>query len=421
MERRGRGDRQRIGHLAKRLGELKLEKIADPRRFGGRAWALPQLISAALTGMVAGCRSLAETEELTAELSPAAKSKLCLPRRVPDTTMRTTLMRIAPSALRSVLHRQILRAHRRKQLAPDVLPFGVVAIDGKCTATPYIDDKYAQRQTLTADGVPCGVQGLVRTLTFCLTSSRAKVCMDANPIPARTNEVGHFKQAFAEFDSVYRRSGLFEMVTLDAGFFAAEVAAEINDRGYGYVIQLKDERRELRAAAQRLLGHHRATSARAETTDKVGDGVLVKRRIWFKTIGDVPNWPHVRAVIRVQAERNDHGVVTTEDRYYATNYAASGLNAGQWLHLVRSHWAVENNCHWIFDAVLAEDARPWIQAPQGLVAMTLLRRIAFNLLALFRKVTLRSERHRDVSWPRLLRAFYVTFIRYWPRGGAATV
>ena len=52
-------DQRRLGHLAKRLGELALGTVADPRRRVGRVWTLPQLLTATLVGMAAGCRSFA--------------------------------------------------------------------------------------------------------------------------------------------------------------------------------------------------------------------------------------------------------------------------------------------------------------------------------------------------------------------------
>jgi len=79
-----------------------------------------------------------------------------------------------------------MTAHRRKAIEPVGLPFGVVAMDGKVTALPSCDDRYAQHKT-TEDG---HLVGLLRTTTCTLVSSAAKVCVDAIPIPAATNEMG---------------------------------------------------------------------------------------------------------------------------------------------------------------------------------------------------------------------------------------
>jgi predicted transposase YbfD/YdcC len=207
----------------------------------------------------------------------------------------------------------------------------------------------------------------------------------------------------------YGKTDLFQMVTLDAGFSSAENAAVIHDAGYGYLMRLKDDRRDLTASAIRRLGHLKANTARHETVDKVGSSVVI-RRIWIERISTVDGWPHVRGIIRVQTTtESSDGEVTLFDRYYATNYCAAGLNAGHWLALVRGHWAVENNCHWVYDTAFSEDKLPWIQHPQGLLNVALLRRLAFNMLALYRTVTLKGG--TLTTWPKTLRMFRDSILR----------
>ena len=64
-----------------------------------------------------------------------------------------------------------------------------------------------------------------------------------------------------------------------------------------------------------------------------------------------------------------------------------------------------------FDTVFFEDDKPWIQdSPKGALAVLLLRRIAYNLLALFRSVTQRSEERRRMPWAALLRGFAYAFV-----------
>jgi len=341
MERAIRRDRRHIGLIAARVDELQLERVADPRGKQGRRWGLAQLLSPALVGLATGCRGLKETEQLTAELPPPVRKRLHIPRRVPDTTLRNTVGQLEPSGIRKVIHRQVKTALRRKQLGHPTLPWGVMAIDGKVTALPQFDDHFAQRHHLkNAKKEIVGVEGLVRTLTCCLTSSAAKVCIDAVPIPARTNEVGHFGVAFRGLLEAYGKSDLFRMITTDAGFTSAANAALGNDAGYAYVMDLKDQRRHLTGTAMRRLGHLESGTAIAETVDKVGSAV-VTRRLWMAPIADVDGWPHLRRILRVQSERVQDGEVVVADRYCAhrkraTNYGAAGLNPAQWLAVVRS-------------------------------------------------------------------------------------
>ncbi len=64
----------------------------------------------------------------------------------------------------------------------------------------------------------------------------------------------------------------------------------------------------------------------------------------------------------------------------------------------------QHNNHHTFDTAFAEDDRPWIEADEnGMLAVLLLRRIAYTLLALFRAVTLRSDENRATRWLVMLR------------------
>jgi len=99
------------------------------------------------------------------------------------------------------------------------------------------------------------------------------------------------------------------------------------------------------------------------------------------------------------------------NRYYLSSLPAEELSPEQWLLLVRRYWGVENGPHFTLDTALAEDDHPWIvNDPQGMVVVALLRRIAYNLLALFRNVTQRSEDRRGTPWRDLMRWMYNALI-----------
>ena len=116
-------------------------------------------------------------------------------------------------------------------------------------------------------------------------------------------------------------------------------------------------------------------------------------------------WEHTRTFVRVESEKRIDGeVVEHEVRLYNTSLRHDALTPNQWLHMIRCHWAVENNNHHTYDTAFEEDDRPWITGdPRGMLAVLILRRIAYTLLTLFRSVTLRSEENRATSWKKLLR------------------
>jgi hypothetical protein len=93
--------------------------------------------------------------------------------------------------------------------------------------------------------------GLVRTVTCSLVSAPGRPCLDAIPIPAGTNEMGHFQAAFASLLETYH--GLFDVVTYDAGALSEANASAVVDAGKDYVFRLRGEQRYMFKLAEELL------------------------------------------------------------------------------------------------------------------------------------------------------------------------
>jgi hypothetical protein len=398
--------RRVAGVLATRLPELELEEAADPRSEHGRKWQLATLLRSIIVGMAAGRRSLAEVEHLSDEMSLPVRRMLRIPRRVPDTTMRDAAVRIDPDELRRCLRQQAKSALRRKALEPFHLPFGVVAMDGKATAaTAWDDDGYAQRQPHSS---ALGASGIVRTVSCTLVSSRVRAYLDAVPIPAETNEVGHFSVALDSLWDSYKDCEQIKMVSYDSGGCSKANAEATRSKGLHYMLRLDAAQPTLFLEAKRLLGHLPVSAAVTFTSDQTGTGT--ERRYLFITEQMVGCncWEHLRTVARVHSVKRDReGRLIPQkehecDRYYMFSMPRGRLTDDQWLLLIRLHWGVE---------VLEEDRHPFIEAnPQGMLVLMLLRRMAYNLLALFRSVTQRSEEKRQTPWRDILRWFYNTMI-----------
>ncbi|HTP27798.1 MAG TPA: ISAs1 family transposase [Anaeromyxobacteraceae bacterium] len=401
---RERAARRVAGLLRARLPELHVEGVPDPRAREGR-WTLAQILRATLVGLMAGCRSLAETERLTAVLGPAMRRRLGLSRRLADTTARDALCRVSIDSLRAVLHRAVRAAWRRRALKPSGLPLSVVALDGKVTALPTLNHPLVQNR-IEGQAVPFG---LVRTVTCSLVSAVGRPCIDAIPIPAETNEVAWFQTAFQEI--VKTHGGLFDVVTYDAGALSEANARAVVTAGKEYLFTLKGEQRTMFKLATELLDPR---DVAAETMDVLDNQTTVTRTLslvavdssWSYGDGKSPEesvWRHARAFLRVEyVKRRGNKVIEQDARLFVSSLNSGALSPRQWLLLIRSHWGVESTHHTL-DTAFAEDDHPWIEAdPQGMLAVLLLRRIAYTLLALYRAVTLRSDEHRASPWKELL-------------------
>lgn len=111
-------------------------------------------------------------------------------------------------------------------------------------------------------------------------------------------------------------------------------------------------------------------------------------------------WAGLRSIVQVDRSGTRSGRPYAERHFYISSHTAS---ADEFAHLIRGHWQVENNLHWVKDVILAEDACRTRAgyAPQNLAmlrswAVTLfrlqgyrsisqaLRRFAHDLPTLFR-------------------------------------
>jgi len=67
---------------------------------------------------------------------------------------------------------------------------------------------------------------------------------------------------------------------------------------------------------------------------------------------DAPEWPGLRAVVRVHARRQKGDEVTAKERYFVSSLDS---HARRLLKAVRSHWGIENELHWVLDIAFRED------------------------------------------------------------------
>lgn len=406
----GRLTRRLSGVLHSRLPELGFEHVDDPRRQASINWPLPTILTLVVTAIVAKRRSLAHLESLSAEMSEASRKMLGLPRRLPDTTARDTLVELEPDSLRLALYRQVRAAHRRKALRPERLPFGVVSLDGKFTVIDEAEGEYVS----PLRDEPKATKGKLGTVTATLISAKSKPCLDARPIRRRWGEETVYPDALNELLEAYGSLDLFKLVVYDAGACSRLNARSTREQGLHYMFRLKQGKQpKLYAAARQELGDRPR-----ELADAVVEGSYLgkaERRSVFlsEQVSTWPRWTEMRTAVRILWEQlDDRGsTVKSDERYYVSSLPHDALEGGQWISVARGHWAVENNCHHTFDAVLREDEKPWIRSnARGALAVLLLRRMAYNILTFFRSVTQRSPSRRMTPWRDLCRWFYNALI-----------
>ena len=233
---------------------------------------------------------------------------------------------------------------------------GVIAVDGKALRGAYERGK--------------GATPLHLVNVF---ASEARMALATRKAPGRN-----------ETDAAIEVLGLLclegSIVTADALHCNRGFAAGVLARGGDCVLALKKNQSKLFEAVERCFQRRgvRSTSEKLEPSTH-------DRREWRratvirdKALTVSEKFPGIAALARITSRRHVRGQSADKPvtRYYLLSVY---MPAGKLLRVVRSHWAIENQLHWILDVVLSEDASRVRKdnAPENLAT---LRKLALNIL-----------------------------------------
>lgn len=180
------------------------------------------------------------------------------------------------------------------------------------------------------------------------------------------------------------------VITMDAMGCQRAIVDQIRTQGGDYLVALKRNQPATYDAVAEAMADVVAGSLQvdtydwAETIDK-GHGRLEHRTCHvvedtalnqYLQTGVAGTWPGLRAVVRIDASREDRTGAHTETRYYLTSLPP---HAGRLNTLVRRHWAIENELHWVLDVVFDED-QSRIRQKIAAQNFAMLRKIAITIL-----------------------------------------
>lgn len=173
------------------------------------------------------------------------------------------------------------------------------------------------------------------------------------------------------------------LVTLDAAGCQKAVARQIREQGGDYLLAVKGNQPALHDAVRAVFD--RACEAdfagvRHDGHEAAGDGHGRHEERYTTVVYDPkglpPEWPDVAAVVLVGREREAKGERTVTAHYYVTSLRGT---AAELAALIRRHWAVENELHWVLDVAFREDANKTAAGHAG-ANLGLVRRVAASLL-----------------------------------------
>jgi predicted transposase YbfD/YdcC len=167
------------------------------------------------------------------------------------------------------------------------------------------------------------------------------------------------------------------IVTADALHCHREMAATIKARQGDYVLALKGNQSALMADAETLLIDTENLDF-AETKER-SHGRREERRavvVEAGALAEKHNFKGISSIGQITSLREIDGKEETATRFYLMSRP---LKPAQLLQVVRAHWGIENQQHWILDVVLNEDLTR-NRRNHGPRNLAVLRRLALNIL-----------------------------------------
>jgi predicted transposase YbfD/YdcC len=335
------------------MGKLKkyFRRLRDPRA-ANASYPLLEILFVALAAVLCGAKSCTDMTDFGRRKIDLLRRFVPLEKGVPSHDVFSDVFRMLdPQAFERVF-RDFVSAFAKFH-GLDLS--GVFAVDGKSLCGAYERGKSA---------LPVHLVNVF--------AAKARLALAARKAPGRNES-----EAALEVLQMLRLKR--KIVTADALFCSRPFAKTVLEQGGHYVL-VKKNQGKLFKAVERCFARKRER----ETAERLEEATHDRRERRRATImrdtklADEHNFPGITAIGRITSWRRCKG--SPADKPFVRYFILSKyVSAKRLLEIVRSHWSVENQMHWVLDVVFAEDANRARKdaAPENLAV---LRRLALNLL-----------------------------------------
>jgi predicted transposase YbfD/YdcC len=365
-----------------------LSKLPDPRRRQGIRYPFSAVVTIALMAMVCGCDDAEGMESWGEANGEWLRSIFELPYGPPTQDVFLAIFAaINPESFSAVFQSwvDVLRVKTRSE--------------GKHIA---VDGKTSRRSFDTEKGQPA-----IHTVSAWLSDEG--LVLGQRKTAAKSNEITAIPELLRTLDL----SGA--TVTIDAMGCQTEIVKTITEGGGHCLLAVKENQPTLHADvvetfAQAADTRNRSVDEPARPTVQVceesdkGHGRIEYRRYelcrsldWMTTID---RWPGISFVLKATRERTvlADQTTSTETAYYIGSDPT--IPVSQAGFLVRRHWSIENELHWVLDMAFREDEARH-RAGNVAANLTTLRHFSLALLKRDpdRKLGIANSRKR-AGWDR---------------------
>jgi predicted transposase YbfD/YdcC len=316
----------------------QFQDLEDPRSTVNRRHPLSSVLVLALLAVLAGAGGPTAIAAWAATKQDLLTRVLDLPHGIPGKDVfRRVLMTLRPTVFQACFVNW-LKALRDAAAAATGVDQPVFAVDGK-TARRSHDRK----------------NGLGALHCVSVWASEYGLSLGQVACAEKSNEI----TAIPELLRLVDIKGA--IITIDAMGTQKAIAAQIIEGEADYLLALKGNQGSLHQAVIAYINEQwedefARVKARRYQTRETGHGREETRTyIQMPVPEDLPSlnvWAGLKSIGVVVSECVRDGKATDEVRYYISSL---GVGVKRFAHAVRSHWSVENTCHWSLDITYRED------------------------------------------------------------------
>lgn len=335
--------------------------IEDPRAPGNTRHHFGEVLFVCVTGMLCGMNGFAEIEDFAKLQLDWFRKHVRLPNGVPRAqTLSNIFQLIKPAQFQQCLITHI------GTLCPEIRE-QIIAVDGK-----------------TLRGSHELRKGAVHAVSA--WAAEAGITLAQEFVTEKSNEITALPRLLELLDLEGHT------VTIDAMGAQTAVARQITEQGGDYVLALKGNQgdthkevvdhfdfalRQLDLKSAKGWTHHSETEkSHGRLTTRT---VLCCNHLDCLEASIRERWQGLKSIVVVESESLE--ISTGKRRKKERRYHLSSLTCDAREHgrIIRSHWSIENQCHWVLDVIFGEDANRTRKANAPKNLGTLLR-IVLNLL-----------------------------------------
>jgi predicted transposase YbfD/YdcC len=314
------------------------DTLEEPRSAVNLKHPLVSVVVIAMMAVLAGAGGPTAIAKWAACKGELLSGLLPLPHGIPrKDVFRRVLMTLQPGAFQACFATW-LQSLRDKAAAATGVEKPVLAVDGKTARRSH--DRGKGLGALHAVSVWASEFGLSLGQVACAEKS---------------NEITAIPELLALVDSAGT------IITIDAMGTQKAIAAQIVDGKADYVLALKGNQETLQQAVidhidEQSRNDFAAAQARRHTTTEKGHGrEEIRSYIQMpvpQTLRGLELWKGLKSIGTATLVCVRDGKETTETRYYISSLP---VGVKQFAHAIRSHWGIENSCHWSLDLTYRED------------------------------------------------------------------